>query len=73
MNQLGRIACGIWTPGWSIDFLSVFLFLCFFLSKKKNRVVCTFSLLFFRCLRYIVEMFPQQRAQSLVTSGLHEM
>ena len=49
MNQLGRIACGIWTPGWNIDFLSVFLFLWFFFveKKKKNRVVCTFSLLGF--------------------------
>ena len=51
MNQLGRIACGIWTPGWGFpDFLSVFLFLCFFFvekKKEKNRVVCTFSLLGF--------------------------
>ena len=50
MNQLGRIACGIWTPGWSIpDFLSVFLFLCLFCRKKKKKtVVCTFSLLGFQ-------------------------
>ena len=38
MNQLGRIACGIWTPGWGIpDFLSVFLFLCFFFVEKKKK------------------------------------
>ena len=64
MNQLGRIACGIWTPGWSIpDFLSVFfLFVSLFvLSKKKKKKTelfahspCSVS----SCLRYIVEMFP---------------